>query len=521
MYFNELVEVSERVRSTRSRKQKVEYLRAAIVALSEEELSIALKYLSGQLRQGKIGIGASLVKKASTSIDSSDLPRERLSLADVDRRISDLAQIRGAGSTAKRTQTLVSLLREMSSTSRDFLCRILLGEVRQGALDGVLVEAIAVAFHVSVETVRRGLMLTGDLAEVAVRACREGEAGVRRFSLQLFRPILPMLADTAEDVHDAIARLKLASLEFKLDGVRLQIHKDHDEVRVYTRHLNDVTKRLPEVCEVAHQFHAKRCILDGEVLAFSHRDSSSRRPLPFQETMRRLGRTSDINQLREELPLDVVLFDCLAIDDQTLIDEPTSQRHDALMQVAPTSLCVPRLTTADATEAEQFFQRAVNEGHEGLMAKSPDAMYSAGGRGQNWLKIKPFHTLDLVVLAAEWGSGRRRGWLSNLHLGARTSDAGRFAMIGKTFKGLTDERLAWQTTRLLALEHEREGSVVYVRPELVVEIAFNEVQQSRQYSSGYALRFARVKRYRTEKSPLEADSLETVQQIFRAARQLS
>jgi DNA ligase-1 len=373
-----------------------------------------------------------------------------------------------------------------------------------------MAEAIAKAAEVPASTVRRALMFSGDLAEVAVAALSRGREGLARFSIQLFRPVQPMLAATAEDVAEAIERFQTTELEYKLDGARVQVHRAGDEVRVYTRGLNDVTAAVPELVEGALALPVREIILDGETLAFR----GDGKPHPFQVTMRRFGRKLDVERLRQELPLDALYFDLLYLDGASLTDRPASERVEALARVLPAQLTIPRAVTGDPEEARAFLRRALAAGHEGIMAKDLDAPYEAGRRGQSWLKLKPAHTLDLVVLAAEWGSGRRRGWLSNLHLGARDPVGGGFVMLGKTFKGLTDELLEWQTRRLLELETARDDYTVFVKPELVVEIAFNDVQHSPHYPAGMALRFARVKRYRTDKRPEDADTIATVRQIF-------
>ncbi|MDX1540381.1 MAG: ATP-dependent DNA ligase, partial [Geminicoccaceae bacterium] len=338
----------------------------------------------------------------------------------------------------------------------------------------------------------------------------EGAAGLARFRIELFRPLQPMLAQPAEDAGDALARLGEAAFEWKLDGARVQVHKAGDEVRVYTRKLNEVTLAVPEVVEAARALPGDELVLDGETIALT----DGGRPHPFQTTMRRFGRRLDVDALRADLPLSVFFFDLIAAGGETLIDRPFAERARALVDLVPEAYRIPSITTGDAEAAAAFVADALAKGHEGAMAKSLDAPYEAGGRGGGWLKVKQAHTLDLVVLAAEWGSGRRSGWLSNLHLGARDPENGGFVMLGKTFKGLTDKTLAWQTERFLGLEIGRDRHTVYVRPEQVVEIAFNELQTSPHYPGGLALRFARVKRYRDDKGPGDADTIETVRQIF-------
>jgi DNA ligase-1 len=356
-------------------------------------------------------------------------------------------------------------------------------------------------------------MISADLGTVALAARTGGEAALAAFALDLFVPVEPMLAQTAESPEDALAQLGRAAFEWKLDGARIQAHKRGGDVRLYSRGGNDVSARVPELVDAVAALPARELILDGEAIAL-RRDGA---PLPFQVTMRRFGRRAGVEALRAELPLRAFFFDCLRLDDQTLLDAAYEERSAALAGLLPESLAIPRLITADRAEAEAFIERAFQRGHEGAMAKSLGAPYEAGSRGAGWLKLKRAHTLDLVVLAAEWGSGRRKGFLSNLHLGARDESSGRFVMLGKTFKGMTDAMLAWQTERLLALETHREGHAVHVRPELVVEIAFNDVQASPQYPGGVALRFARVKRYREDKRAQEADILAMVRAFVREA----
>jgi DNA ligase-1 len=388
---------------------------------------------------------------------------------------------------------------------------LLLGELRQGALESLVLDAVARAAGVPAAAVRRAQMITADLGKVALAARRGGAEELARFSLSLFVPVQPMLAQTAESAEDALAQHERAAFEWKLDGARVQAHKQGGEVRIYSRNLNDLSERVPELVEAVAALPARDLILDGEAIALR----SDGAPLPFQVTMRRFGRRLGVDAMRTELPLTGFFFDCLRLDDQTLIDAPYAERSAALARLLPEPLAIPRVVTADRAEAEAFIANAFERGHEGVMAKSLAAPYEAGSRGAAWLKLKQAHTLDLVVLAAEWGSGRRKGWLSNLHLAARDEASGQLVMLGKTFKGMTDAMLKWQTERLLALETHREGHIVHVRPELVVEIAFSDVQASPHYPGGVALRFARVKRYREDKRAEDADTLAQVRAFAR------
>jgi DNA ligase-1 len=398
-----------------------------------------------------------------------------------------------------------------TETEQDFLVRLLSGELRQGAQEGLLGEAIAKAAGVSGDSVRHAAMMCGDLAEVACAALVEGASALSKYQIQVFRPVEPMLASPAAHVSDAIAAFGEAAFELKLDGARIQVHKAEDDVRVFSRALREVTAAVPEIVEAAAGLRSREIILDGEVLALQ----ADGTPLPFQETMRRFGRRLDVDRLRSELPLTPFFFDCLYIDGRPMTAEPQRDRFAAVQNAAP-QLAVPHRIISDEIAASEFFDSAIQRGHEGVMAKSLDAPYAAGSRGSAWLKIKNVRTVDLIVVAAEWGSGRRRGWLSNLHLAARDPERSRLIMLGKTFKGMTDALLEWQTGALLERETRREGHIVYVRPELVVEVAFNDLQASPQYPGGLALRFARVKGYRPDKRADEADTLQTLQNIYRS-----
>jgi DNA ligase-1 len=497
--------------ATRSRSAKVARLTALLRGAGGGDIGAAARWCTGDAAKHSLGIGPAQVRSA---LHTPPATAPTLTLAEAAARLEDIAGIAGAGSKAQRTRSLAELFSLATEPEQQYLARLLVGELRQGALESLVLDAVASAFDVPQASVRRAQMLRGDIAEVASIARTHGRAGLDALKLQIFRPLLPMLAQPAADLGDALAQLPQPILEYKLDGARVQIHKQGDAVRVYSRQGNEVTAAVPEIVTTVAGLPASELVLDGETLALA----ADGRPLPFQTTMRRFGRHSDDPDVRARLPLTVFCFDCLALAGETLIDLPTHARHRALTDALPPSLVIPRLIGADAGRAQGFLQSALAAGHEGLMAKDPEATYAAGGRGSHWLKIKQAHTLDLVVLAAEWGSGRRSGWLSNLHLGCRDG-AGGYVMLGKTFKGLTDKLLAWQTEELLAREITRDGHVVLVRPELIVEITFNELQQSRQYPAGLALRFARVKRYRDDKTAADADTLDTVRAVF--ARQVA
>lgn len=503
-----LVETSRDLAATRSRHAKVARLAALLAATDGADLALAARWLTGETQQegrAPLGLGPAQLE-AARAVPPAQVAM--LTLAGVDQRLADLADITGAGSKARRAAALGELFAAATAEEQAFLARLILGELRQGALAALVVDAIAAAFRVPVDLVRRALMLTGDIAAVAGLARTGGSAGLAAVGLTPLRPVLPMLAQPAEDLASAWADLDRPVLEYKLDGARVQIHKAGDVVSVFSRQGNAVTAAVPELVEVVAVLPARSLILDGETIALT----ADGTPLPFQTTMRRFGRAGADADLQARLPLSLFCFDCLYLDGETLLDHPTLERHGALAGVLPAGLIVPRQRPVSPDDAAAFLAAALGAGHEGIMLKDPAAPYLAGARGSHWRKLKQAHTLDLVVLAAEWGSGRRAGWLSNLHLGARDGDG--FVMLGKTFKGLTDATLAWQTEQLLARETGRDGPVVWVRPELVVEIAFNELQQSPHYPAGLALRFARVKGYRADKDAAGADSIDRVRALF-------
>jgi DNA ligase-1 len=505
--LTQLVETSARVGASSSRLAKVRELAAQLQELSPQEIEVGAHYLAGEAPQGRFGVGYAALRAAAGA--AADAPM--LSVIDVDQALSSIAGARGAGSSERRAAALRELFACATQAEQEFLIRLLMGELRQGALAGVMVDAIAKAAQVDVAAVRRAAMYAKNLGVVARVARLEGVAGLQQFQLELLSPIAPMLAQTAANVEDAVAQLEgEIAFEWKMDGARIQVHKARDVVRIYTRSLNEVTAAVPEIVDAVRALPVDDIILDGEAIAFA----PSGRPHPFQITMRRFGRRLDVDKLRAELPMQAYFFDCLRLGADTLADRPARERFAALTQALPEPLQIPRLVTSSAVEAQSFYDRAIAAGHEGVMAKSLDAPYEAGNRGASWLKIKRAHTLDLVVLAAEWGHGRRTGKLSNLHLGAIDPATGEYVMLGKTFKGLTDATLEWQTKELLTRETHRDEWTVYVRPELVVEIAFSDLQASPRYPGGLALRLARVKGYRPDKPADEADTMETVRRIY-------
>jgi DNA ligase-1 len=505
-----LVAVSRAVGATRARSEKIARLAEFLRRLETGEVATALAWLSGRLRQRRVGLGPAALREAR----AAPAPVPALALREADAVFERIAAAGGRGSAAERARLLAELFARATAPEQELLARLVVGELRQGALEGILLEAVARAAEVPAAELRRAVMLAGDLAEVGSAALASGAAALGKYRLELQRPLQPMLAQPAEDLDDALARLGEAALEWKLDGARVQVHKDGTEVRVFSRRGNEVTAAVPELVEAVRALPARRLLLDGEAIAL--RPDAT--PHPFQVTMRRFGRRLDVERLRREQPLSTFFFDLLHLDGEDLLDRPAGERFAALREAVGAELDVPRRVTADRAAAAEFLADALRRGHEGLMAKALDAPYEAGSRGSAWLKVKPAHTLDLVVLAVERGSGRRRGWLSNLHLGARDAASGQFVMLGKTFKGMTDAMLEWQTRELGSLATADDGWVVTVRPELVVEVAFNDVQASPHYPAGMALRFARVKRYRPDKSAVEADTLETVRAIFAGRR---
>jgi len=506
--LHELVATSGAVANASSRLTKIAELAALLQRVTLPEIDVAVAFLSGELRQGRIGIGASAIRESKPLSAAS---RPVLALMEVDKVFDQIAATAGRGSPADRVRLLSDLLTRATADEQHFLVRLLAGELRQGALEGVLIEAVARAGRASPATVRRAVMMAGALAPVAHALIEHGESGLNRFTVRLFRPVQPMLACAAADIHEALTDLhEDVAVEWKLDGARIQVHKAGDDIKVYSRNLRDVTSAVPEVVEAARTLRARDVIVDGEVIALR----ADGAPETFQRTMQRFGRKLDVDRLRAELPLTPFFFDCLYVDGASLIDRPQAERFETLSDIAH-GVTVPHLLRPSPEEASQFVDATLRRGHEGVMVKALTSTYAAGRRGQQWMKVKLARTLDLVVLAAEWGHGRRRGWLSNLHLGARDPIGAAFVMLGKTFKGMTDQMLAWQTERLLQLEISRDDYTVYVRPELVVEIAFNDVQESPHYAGGLALRFARVKRYRDDKSATDADTIETVRDIYR------
>jgi DNA ligase-1 len=504
--LGEIVAASRDVSATRSRKQKTARLAELLGRLAPDEVRAAVGFLCGELRQGKLGIGYRTLQRLQ---QAPAAPETSVSVTELDAAFQELADLAGQGSAKRRDALLRGLFARLTADERDFVARLAVGELRQGALEALVVEALGQATRISPEALRRAMLFAGDATEVAVRALGGGEAALAELSVQLFRPLRPMLAQTAKDVTDAVTRLAPCAFEQKLDGARIQVHREGERVAVYSRQGNELTEALPEIVALVRSFEAQSLVLDGEAIAL--RDDG--RPHPFQVTMRRFGRKLDVTEMGKQLPLSAFFFDCLYRDGQVLVEHANEARWAALALAVPESARVVRTLVTDAEAGEQVMQAALATGHEGVVAKSLASTYEAGRRGAGWLKLKPAPTLDLVVLAAEWGSGRRKGWLSNLHLGARDPETGGFVMLGKTFKGLTDETLTWQTKKLQELATDHNDWVVHVRPELVVEIAFDGLQQSPHYPGGMALRFARVRRYRQDKPASAADTIDFVRSL--------
>ena len=554
MLLSDLVDVSAAVAGTSARGAKIEQIAALLRRVPAGEVKVAVAFLSGEILQGQIGVGyaalGGLLRIGAADRDDPGLPEApavmpTLSLTDVDVAFDAIGAIAGPGSQAERRRLLAEFFGRATDREREFLVRLLTGDLGQGALEGVMTDAVAKAAGVPADEVRRAHQLGGWLPEVALAALggrapgdagpggdsgdagahgddpgvRRALAALRGFTLRVGRPVRPMLAASAPDIAAALERISPAAAEWKIDGIRIQVHRAGDQVAVFTRTLEDITARVPEIAEAALTLPVASVVLDGEAVALA----PDGRPRPFQVTAARTASQADVGRQRAETPLTPFLFDLLHLNGADLIDAPAGERHRVLSEVVPVAMLTPRMVTDDPAVAQAFFADAVARGHEGVVLKSLDSPYRTGRRGSEWIKVKPRHTLDLVILAAEWGHGRRRGVLSNLHLGARDPDTGDLVMLGKTFKGLTDEMLAWQTTRLLELadpplrdrpDRREAFGVVWVRPELVVEIAFDGVQASRRYPGGLALRFARVVRFRPDKNPAEADTIGAVREIW-------
>jgi DNA ligase-1 len=516
----EVASVSQAVGATSARLEKIATLASALASASPDEAPVVVAWLSGELPQRQIGVGWAALRQSPPPAETASL-----TVTEVDAAFSRIKDMTGKGSAASRREAVQALLSAAARDEQYFLVRLLSGELRQGALDGVMTEAVARAASVPVAEVRRAVMLSGSLPATAHAALAGGTVALAEFGLVVGRPVKPMLASSAPSLDAALAKIAAqartdpaadpgtnaagppvpAAVEWKLDGIRVQAHVADGDVRLFTRTLDDITPRLPEVVAAVTALPVHDAVLDGELIALR----PDGRPYPFQDTAARAARDIPAGQM----PLSAFWFDALHLDGADLIDRPDAERHEALARVVPAEMLMPRLVTGAVDEADAFFGDAISRGHEGVVVKSLGTPYAAGRRGAGWIKVKPRHTLDLVVLAAEWGHGRRRGWLSNLHLAARDPETDTWIMLGKTFKGLTDELLTWQTAKLQEIEDHRDDWTVYARPELVVEIAFDGVQRSPRYPGGLALRFARVLRYREDKPAAEADTIDTIRAL--------
>ena len=494
----DVVAASRDVTATSSRSEKIAILAELLRRLDPGEVAPAVGFLTGVPRQGRVGVGYATIY----GIERPPAHEPSLAIEDLDRAIAAVQGMKGAGSAGRRGEYLAGLLGRATEPEAGFIKRLFTGELRQGALAGLMIDAIAKAAGVPGPLARRALMLSGDLTTTAELALTRGEEGLREVGFEIFRPIFPMLASTAASVGEAVEGFERSSVEWKLDGIRIQIHRRGDEVRIYTRNLNDTTAALPGIVEAVRGLDLQQAVFDGEALWMLEQG-----PAAFQDTV------SQIDAGAPPEGIVTFLFDVLHHDGEDLLDTPLEMRAWRLARIAP-RLRIPSVVTSDPRTAERVLEDALGAGHEGVVVKDAASLYSAGRRGKAWRKVKPVQTYDLVVLGAEWGHGRRQGWLSNLHLGARDGRTGEFVMVGKCFKGLTDELLEWQTKELLAREAERRGIAVLVRPELVVEIALDGVQTSTRYPGGVALRFARVKRYRPDKSAAEADTIDDLRALL-------
>jgi DNA ligase 1 len=508
--LDRLAATSANITATSSRSAKIRHVAEVLREAAPAEVPIVVAYLAGELRQRRTGLGYAALRDAP-----GPAPAPSLTVEEVDGTFTELSALTGKGSQAERRELFHSLMARATAQEQRLLTGLISGELRQGALDGVMLEAVAQAANETSAEVRRAVTLAGTLTPVAQAVLAGGAGGLNRFRLEVGQPLRPMLAQPAPSLTDALSRVSPAGVEWKLDGIRVQIHRAGSDVRVFTRTLDEITDRVPELVEIVRGLPVDSMVLDGEAIALG----PNGRPRPFQVTASRTATRGDVAEARKATPLTFFAFDLLHVDGGDYVGEPGSVRWAALERVTPEELRAPRVVTDDLATATTFLETALAQGHEGVVVKSLDVPYEAGRRGGGWLKVKPRHTLDLVVLAAEWGHGRRTGTLSNLHLGARDPEGaygppGGFVMLGKTFKGMTDAMLAWQTQRLLELaDGPTDRWVVQVRPELVVEVAFDGVQTSPRYPAKMALRFARVIRYREDKPAGEADTIEAVRAV--------
>lgn len=514
--FSEFGGLCEKLRSTSKRSEKVAMMSKFLASLQGSEINAACLFILGKAFPDHdprtLNVSWRTLQKVLSQVKERMDDSAMLSVLEVSKSLAGIAETSGKGARQSIEELLETLLSQTDKSERAFLTKIIFGEMRIGVAEGLLLESIAAAAAVSPDLVRRANMYVGNPGEVAKVALLGGVEALSQIDLQLFRPVRPMLAELAEDFVKVFKEHQgRTSLEFKFDGARVQIHKQESQIRVYSRHLTDVTASLPELTEIANEkCHAHSAVVEGEVVAVGR----NARPLPFQELMRRYRRVHHIETIRKEVPIRLYLFDLLYLNGRSYVEAPYSQRIHWLEQSCDADILATRLVTDDEKDAERFLQDALEQGHEGLMAKDLGSEYTPGARGKKWFKIKPAETLDLVIIAADWGSGRRVGWLSNYHLAVRDESTGEFLDLGKTFKGLTDEQFRWMTDKLLSLKVNENNYTVYVKPEVVVEVAYNEIQSSPQYKSKFALRFARIKRIREDKTPAQVDSISRVQNLY-------
>lgn len=509
--FLSLAELCDKLAQTTKRKEKKRLIGNFLLGLKEEEIAPAVAQIIGiifpQTESKALEIGYSTIKQILDRKKQTTLLQTPLTILGVKRYFDEISNARGAGSRQKKENLLWSLLGNASELEAWYIIKMIFGEMEHGVSEGLMLEAIAGVARFDTKLVLHADMLLGDIGEVARIAILEGEAGIRGIKLRLFRPVKPMLAEMAYSIDEVFETGKRWAFEYKFDGARIQIHKKGDEVRIFSRRLSDVTQSLPEIIELAGKFKAGDALLDGEVIAVK-----DTRPLPFQELMRRFRRIQEVEAASKEITVKLYVFDILYIDGKTTLDMPYEKRWNLLAEVCPSQLA-ERIVSQNADEVGEFLKKALADGHEGLMAKALDSPYTPGKRGKNWFKIKPWDTLDLVIVAADWGYGRRTGWLSNYHLGARNEEGG-FDIVGKTFKGLTDDEFKYITRRLLDIKISETEYTVHVKPEIVVEVEYNEIQRSPTYRSGFALRFARIARIREDKSPMDADTIARVREVY-------
>jgi DNA ligase-1 len=514
--FLELANLCRKLEETTKRKEKTRLISSFLRKLREEEIAPAVHLLVGTVfpewDQKVLEIGGRTVWKIIDRSKQVTLISKPLTILGVHEYFEKIAAVSGKGSRKRKESLVESLLSQASPIEAEYLVRIMFGEMRIGVVEGVMLEAIAEAAGVNLELVRRSYMLLGDLGEIALTALKKGEEGLRRVNVQLFKPIKPMLAEMSYSIAEVLASHGgKTAFEYKFDGARIQIHKKENEIRIFSRRLTDVTESLPDIVElVQSKIAAKNALLEGEVIAVG----ADEKPLPFQDLMRRFRRVHKIDEMVKEIPLKLYLFDVIYLDGKSLINTPYEERWKLLSKICENRLLAERIVTSQVSEAESFLKRAMEAGHEGLMAKALKSDYTPGVRGKKWFKIKPADYLDLVIVAADWGYGRRTGWLSNYHLAARDEKTGEFLVVGKTFKGLTDEEFTEMTKRLQEIKTSESEYTVYVKPSIVVEIAYNEIQKSPHYKSGFALRFARITRIRKDKSPQEADTITRIKQLY-------